>query len=268
MTALSAGNSTPPAEPAFPRVVAHRGLSGVCPENTLPALAAAVALGADEIEFDLWASRDGHLVACHDAEVNRTSNGHGRIADLTWAEIRALDAGSWHRPEWAGVPFCRLEEILDQLGGRVVMNVHLKEAGPEGEVVRQVRQLAEARGVLESIYLAGDAEVLTWARQVAPEVPRCCLEGGGHGARMAHAALRYGCARVQFWSPAFTPADIARAHEHGLRCNLFFGDAPDTPQEAVRRCREGLDAVLTNWANLVLPAIRSLGCEQQEAKLV
>lgn len=90
------------------KVVAHRGLSGACPGNTLPAFAAAIALGADEIEFDLWASRDDELVVCHDDTVDRTSNGHGAIRDLAWADIRALDAGAWFSPQWAGVPFCRL----------------------------------------------------------------------------------------------------------------------------------------------------------------
>src|SRR5438876_9015920 len=65
--------------PPFPRVCAHRGLSGLCPENTLPAFAAAVALGADEIELDVWASRDGELVVCHDDDVARTSNGKGLV---------------------------------------------------------------------------------------------------------------------------------------------------------------------------------------------
>ena len=241
-----------------PRVVAHRGLSGVCPENTLPAFAAAVALGADEIEFDLWASRDGELVVCHDAQVDRTSNGHGLIRDLTWSEIRALDAGSWHSPDWAGVPFCRLDDVLEHVGGRVVMNIHVKEPGADGLVVRRTRELAAERGLLDDIYLAGEKDVLEWAAKIVPDVARCCLEGYVNGARMVDCALEYGCTRVQFWNPHLTPVDIERAHANRIACNLFFGDRPDTPDEAVRLCRTGIDAVLTNWANIVLPAIRRL----------
>lgn len=243
----------------FPRVVAHRGLSGVCPENTLPAFAAALALGADEIEFDLWASRDGELVVCHDDTVDRTSNGCGLIRDLCWGEIRRLDAGAWHHPDWAGVPFCRLEDVLEQFGGRIVMNIHIKEPGPDGLVIRRTRELAAQVGVQGEIYIAGDRPVLEQAVKLAPDVARCCLEGAESGARMLDCAVEFGCTRVQFWNPNFTPDDVARAHKNGIVCNLFFGDRPDTPQEAVRLCGMDIDAVLTNWANTVAPAVRRKG---------
>jgi len=243
---------------ASTRVVAHRGLSGVCPENTLPAFAAAVALGADEIELDLWLSRDGELVVCHDAQVDRTSNGHGFIRDMDWADIRALDAGSWHHPDWMGVPFCRLDEVLLQTGGRVMMNLHIKEPGPDGCVLRRSRDLATKYGLLHHIYFAGEQEVLAWAVKIAPEVVRCCLAVPEDGARMVDCAMEYGCSRVQFWNPNFSPSDIERAHANGIVCNLFAGDRPDTPEEAVRLCRMGIDAILTNWTNTVLPAVRRL----------
>jgi hypothetical protein len=76
--------------------------------------------------------------------------------------------------------------------------------------------------------------------------------------RMLDCALEYGCARTQFWNPNLTPADIERAHVSGIICNLFFGDRPDTPEEAVRLCQLGLDAILTNWANTVLPVVRQI----------
>jgi glycerophosphoryl diester phosphodiesterase len=86
--AKSRQQNVPPMKTApFPRVCAHRGLSGLCPENTLPAFAAAVALGADEIELDVWASRDGELVVCHDDNVARTSNGKGLIGQMLWKPI-------------------------------------------------------------------------------------------------------------------------------------------------------------------------------------
>jgi glycerophosphoryl diester phosphodiesterase len=248
-------------------VVAHRGLSGVCPENTLPAFAAAVALGADEVELDLWASRDGELVVCHDERVDRTSNGQGLIRNMDWAEIHALDAGSWMSPDWAGIPFCRLDDVLALLGGRVVLNLHIKEPGPDGLVIRRTRELAAQHGALAQIYLAGDLDVLACAAELAPEIARCCLGGWENGARMLDGAVEYGCARVQFWNPNLTAADIARAHAHGIICNLFFGHAPDTPDEAVRQCRAGVDAVLTNWANLVLPAVRPLRCTRRRGML-
>ena len=110
----------------YPRLCAHRGYNYAAPENTLPAFAMAVAMGADEIELDLWPSKDGDLIVCHDASVDRTTDGTGLIADLTTAEIRALDAGGWFSPAFRGVRLPLFEEVLDLLGGKCIINIHIK----------------------------------------------------------------------------------------------------------------------------------------------
>ncbi len=240
----------------YPRVIAHRGLSGPCPENTLPALAAAVALGADEIEFDIWASRDGEIVLCHDRDVKRTSNSEGLIAELDWVDISRLDAGGWKGAEWSGLKFCRLEDVFGHLGGRTVMNIHIKEPGPSGAVIRRLYELALQYGITDKIYIAGARDVLELSREIAPEIERCCLEGAD-GAAKVEFALQNGCRRVQFWNPRLTADDIKLARENGIICNLFYGDSPDTAEEAGRMISSGIDAFLTNWANKVLPAVRA-----------
>ncbi|NCB35336.1 MAG: hypothetical protein EOM58_04765 [Clostridia bacterium] len=103
---------------SYPRLCAHRGFNMVAPEDTLPAFALAVAMGAQEIELDLWVSKDGHLIVCHDPSVDRTSNGTGFIKDLTLKEIKALDAGSWFSPSFKGVTYPLFEEVLDLAADR------------------------------------------------------------------------------------------------------------------------------------------------------
>src|ERR1700694_2483556 len=93
-------------------VIAHRGASGNAPENTLAAFRKAVALGATFIETDLQLSRDAHFVAIHDATVNRTTNGQGRVHDMKLAELRRLDPGSWFGSEFAGERIPTLGESL------------------------------------------------------------------------------------------------------------------------------------------------------------
>src|SRR5690606_9602040 len=92
-------------EQKYPRLCSHRGFNSVAPENSLPALAMAVALGAEEIEFDLWPTKDGDLVVCHDTTVDRTSNGTGKLTELEMADIRKLDMGSWFDPRFKGTWF-------------------------------------------------------------------------------------------------------------------------------------------------------------------
>ena len=83
-------------------LIAHRGASGHAPENTLAAFKKAVTLGTAFIETDLQLTRDARLVAIHDETVNRTTNGKGAVHDMTLAELRRLDAGSWFGSEFAG----------------------------------------------------------------------------------------------------------------------------------------------------------------------
>jgi glycerophosphoryl diester phosphodiesterase len=143
-----------------PRVIAHRGLSGLCPENTLPAFGAAVALGVHEIEFDIWGSKDRELVICHDPNVNRTSNGEGSIKDLNWEDIKKLDAGSWFDARWANITFCRMEDICEQYAGKVTMNIHIKDPGEEGWVVEKSRDLIKKYNIEKRTYFAGEKDVL------------------------------------------------------------------------------------------------------------
>lgn len=79
------------------KVVAHRGGVGLdVPENTLPAIQKAIDIGAQLVEIDVRETKDGHLILMHDATVDRTTNGSGRVEDMTLKEIRELDAGGWH----------------------------------------------------------------------------------------------------------------------------------------------------------------------------
>src|SRR5215471_14850334 len=87
-----------------PYAVGHRGAMGHAPENTLASFRKGFELGAPLLELDVHLSADGHLVVIHDETVDRTTNGSGRVGDLSAADIRRLDAGSWFGSEFAGEP--------------------------------------------------------------------------------------------------------------------------------------------------------------------
>ena len=91
--------------------IAHRGLNREYPENTLPAFEAALQRGADFVEVDTRTTADGALVVIHDSTVDRTTNGTGPVSSFTLAEIRALDAGSWFAPQYAGLRVPTFEEV-------------------------------------------------------------------------------------------------------------------------------------------------------------
>jgi glycerophosphoryl diester phosphodiesterase len=98
--------------------IGHRGAARFAPENTLAGIQKALELGFEYIEMDLRSTQDGVPVLLHDTTVDRTTNGSGRIGELTYAEVARLDAGSWFDPAFAGERIPRLEEALQLLQGR------------------------------------------------------------------------------------------------------------------------------------------------------
>jgi len=234
-------------------VCAHRGLSLACPENTLPAFGAAIAVGAHEIEFDVWTSSDGKLVVCHDESVERTTDGAGRVTDLSWQEIRSLDAGIRSGPAWRGVQIPCVEEVLDVADGRVGLNIHIKSVGLDGATVKRVCDILTERAFTDIAYIAlGTEAALSAALEYAPEVARACLMIGGDRGRAIDTSLdlaeRYACQRIQF-SRAVTQEQVRRAHDLGLICNLFWSDDPEDGREYVKK---GIDVILTNCAHTMI----------------
>src|SRR3990170_1715594 len=100
------------------QIIAHRGYSARAPENTLAALEAAVAAGADAVEFDLHTAACGTPVLFHDAMLSRTTNGVGPLRRRTLDQLKALDAGKWFSPDFAGERIPSFEETLRALKGR------------------------------------------------------------------------------------------------------------------------------------------------------
>lgn len=94
-------------------VAAHRGFSEKYPENTIPAFQAAIDLNVDQLEIDVRVTKDDQLVVIHDATVDRTTNGTGKVCDYTLEELRRLDAGSWKGEEFKGLQIPTLIEFMD-----------------------------------------------------------------------------------------------------------------------------------------------------------
>ena len=102
------------------KIMGHRGAKAYEPENTLRSIRRALELGVHAVEIDIHLSRDGRLVVIHDATVDRTTNGKGRVADLTWEELRRLDAG-------LGEAVPSLEEVTALVHGRAHLFIELKD---------------------------------------------------------------------------------------------------------------------------------------------
>ena len=109
----------------YPRICAHRGFNSVAPENSMPAFGAAVAMGAEEIEFDLWETADGEIVSIHDPVLDRVSNGSGKIWEYTLDELREFDFGIKYGEAFSGMRIATFEDILKKFKVYSCKNVFL-----------------------------------------------------------------------------------------------------------------------------------------------
>ncbi len=146
---------------------AHRGASAVAPENTLAAFRAAESAGADGIELDVHLSRDGIPVVIHDETLERTSNGHGRVARWNAAELARLDAGGWFSPEFSGERIPTLEQVLVWAGERLRVNIEIKTAAAGAAVLRLLRDFPNSRVLVSSF----DHRLLPQLRQQDSSLP-------------------------------------------------------------------------------------------------
>jgi len=140
-------------------VIAHRGAASEAPENSLAAIDAAIRMGCDIVEVDVRLSQDGKPVLIHDATVDRTTNGRGRVDELSWPRLRELDAsaGFGRGFKRAGVP--SLEEAIGLVRGRARLYLDLKGAKPEA-VVQTVQKAGFSGSVLYRAYRPQDLDRL------------------------------------------------------------------------------------------------------------
>ena len=231
----------------YPRLCAHRGLHRTAPENSMPAYGAAVALGATEIELDLWTSADGVLVSCHDATLDRVSDGTGKIYEKTYAELAALDFGIRYDERYRGLRIPTFEDILRELGGRCIMNIHVKlwEVDIGRPMIREIIDMIRKYDCEKHVYLMiVNDEIHRAVKEYAPDIPTCVgWDGNREPLSMVHRAIALGAEKVQLYKPYFNAETVKLAHEHGIKCNVFWSN---DAAEARKFLEMGIDTILTD----------------------
>ena len=247
----------------YPRTCAHRGFNTVAPENSLPAFGAAIAMGAEEIEFDLWWTKDGEIVSCHDRKLERVSTGEGFITDCTYEELLQFDFGVKTDERYAGMKILKFEDLLRKLACQTVMNIHIKSRSdvdplPEEhlkKIISLIRKYDCARHVY---FMCGNDTVLQQLGQLAPDIARCVGAGKEKWA-IVDRAIAMGCQKVQLFKPYFNQEMIDKAHAHGIICNVFWSDDPEETKEFLEM---GIDVILTNDFNRINQVVEAFKKEK------
>lgn len=250
----------------------HRGASGECPENTLPAFERALAQGAMAIETDVHRSRDGEVVVFHDADLARTTNASGPIAERTLAELRELDAGYHFSPDGGpstpfrgrGVRISTLGEVFDALPA-VPINVEIKASDPE--LIEATLDLVAPRAD-RTLVAAAEDDTMAALRAALARRPFEPAMGASVGDVLGfvRAALGEGEAPPEPMAlqippdfggqPLVTPELLAFAQGRGVHVHVW---TVNDPAEMKRLLELGVDGVMSDFPARLIQVAGGVG---------
>jgi len=241
-----------------PLNVAHRGASHEAPANTLAAFMLAVDLGADGIELDVHLSKDDQVVVIHDFDVSTTTNGQGLVCVKTLAELKELDAGSWFDPVFAGQRIPTLQEVIDAVSRRLLLNVELKTSGwDDGGLATKVVQIVEQNGLVDRVILSSFNPLTVWrVKRCNPRIATGLLYTEDMPLFQRKAWLRR-LVRPTALHPHYTMVDaryVWWANKQGYRVNTWTADDPG---DMWRLMREGVDIIITNRPDLLCKVMQT-----------
>jgi glycerophosphoryl diester phosphodiesterase len=236
-----------------PKVIAHRGASAYAPESTLEAFRLALQMGVDGVEMDVHMLRDGVIVAIHDSDVQRTTNGRGLISELTLKELKALDAGSWFnsafpkkaKPEFALARIPTLQEIIDLMReNSVQLYIELKD--PERY---QPDFESNLLSMIRSHQLEKRAHFLSFSSQSVKKIKaldpamQTALLISGSIKNAVETATRVSADELAIRHTLADPCIVDAAHESGLSVLVWTVNSQSDFRRAIR---SGVDGIITN----------------------
>ncbi len=214
------------ARPQRLEVHGHRGAAGLAPENTLAAFRKAMALGVDALEMDLRLTRDGAVVVIHDETVDRTTDGQGRVADLTLEELKRRDAGGKFSPAFRGERIPTLREVIEAVkasgDARIRLDLELKfhpdhPGRPEDFEERVLEVLRQGAFVERVNLISFHHPSLRKVKGLEAKIRTGLLVGGREPPRDPVALVRQ--YRADYYSPGFrlvTSEVVAALHRAGI----------------------------------------------------
>lgn len=239
-----------------PRVVGHRGSPREAPENTLASFRRALA-HTPAVELDVHLTSDGVPVVVHDGFLGRTLPGAGRVGDLALAQLRALDAGAWFGPAFAGERVPTLEDVLDALPADAVVDVEAKTLdGPYPGLVDAVGRLALARGMRDRVMLTSfDPDAAHEFKVRFPEMRAGLIVLFEVGAKDVESVAHYADALV-LRHDLVSDEVLAAARRQGLQVMAWTVNDAARAKELWTR---GVDAVVSDVPGEIAAAARDAG---------
>lgn len=236
---------------------AHRGFSGKYPENTMLAFEKALEVGVDGIELDVHLTKDGELVVIHDETVDRTTNGTGTVADMTLAELKALDASAAFVGVYGFNAIPTLREYFELVKDtEIVTNIELKTGiNPYPGIEEKTLKMIDEFGLREKVIISSfnHYSVLRF-KALAPEIPCGFLEESWI-LDVADYAKKYNVECLHPIYAAVTEEYAKAAHEAGLLINTW---TVNTKEDIEMMAARGVNAVIGNYPDLCKEVLSAL----------
>ena len=240
-------------------ICAHRGANETHPENTIAAFEEAVRLGAQMVEFDVRMTKDNKLIIMHDSSVDRTTNGAGLVEELTWNEVRILDAGGWKSKKFKGEKVPLFGEALDVFPKNIWLNIHLKGNEELGRAVAKVllSKKREHQGII-----ACNNESARGVKKVDQNIMICNMERQADRKEYINETIRGNFSTLQLLkkrNDGTLKNDILELKKNQIRINYYFSN---TVEETIELFDLGVDFILTDRLSEMLEAAETLGVKR------
>lgn len=225
-------------------IIAHRGASAHAPENTLLSYERAWNFGADMFELDVHQSADGQLVCIHDSTIDRTTNGTGEISSMTYREIQKFDAGMGQK-----VPL--LEDALKFARGRIQVNIELKTAGVEEDIVNIVSDLGMTNDIMVSSFLH---LILSEVKDLDERI-RIAILVQNEIDNLAKYAHEIGVYSINPAKELVSPMLTTNAHKLGIKVFPWTVNVEGTMRQLLEL---GVDGLITDHPDLGIKLVKSM----------
>lgn len=248
IAALLAGCSR--VEKERPLIFAHRGASSLAPENTLSAVKKAVELGVDGIEIDVRLTKDGEAVLLHDASLKRTAGDPGSVWDYTLGELGGFDAGSWFGEGFEGEKIPTLTEVIRAVSGRIVLNIEIKVSREDPELAQKVVGIIRREKIRKKCLVTSfDRKTVEAVKTIDSRIKTGYIFSRDYPEDVFEGSWDILSCDWRAVDEKF----IARAREKKKEVHVW---TVDDPEEMKRQIVFGVDAIITNRPQDLLPLAR------------
>ena len=243
-------------------VIAHRGVSGSYPENTLSAFQAAIDIRAEMVELDISTSKDGIPVTVHDRTVDRTTDFEGGVQSFSLEELKRMEVGAWFSEEFRGEEFPTLKNSLELMKDKIAVNIEIKTEAvsdeTEGGVVDKALQVVKDLDMTSSVIFSSfDYRVMEQLNVLDPKMAKALLYEASQSAELLPSELvqKY---KVDIFNCSYKQLSkewINDLQKHKIPYFVYTVNEPELMRELIEK---GVSGIFTDFPKELIRIVENM----------